>query len=147
MRLLIGLCLAAIVPSLLVAVLDTSVHLTRPTLSFWQSAAGWWLLGTAILAVLFFGLPAHFMLRRKDWRTWPTYVGAGFLVGCIAEIAARILPACIFVPSECIEVVRELSDLSRDPVPMLLVAYLGALGASAFWVVVRPDRRVMSKKG
>lgn len=127
LRTLIGFALAIAVPAALVAILGNPLD-------------GAFVAIFAFPAVLLLGLPAHLILWKKRWYSWPAYIAAGFIVGSLSEILYRAYINCVSTGKDCAsDVLESTMDLAQAPLPILLVAYLGAIGALAFWFAVRPD--------
>jgi len=126
-RTIVGFLLAPIIPAALVAIFSD--------------------LGNSFFVVLFeypailvLGVPAHLILQKRRWFSWSAYAVAGFLVGALSELLYRVFAAAdVYTPKDISwqdQALEAVADLARDPVPLLLVAYLGAVGALTFWLIV-----------
>ena len=138
-RTIVGFLLAPIVPAALVVIFSD--------------------LGNSIFvalfeypAVLVLGVPVHLILQKQRWCSWSAYIIAGSLVGAFSELLYRFTAVVDVYLSRDVswkgEALEASAALVGDPVPLLLVAYLGAVGALTFWLIVYSDMsRIIRRAG
>lgn len=75
-------------------------------------------------AMIAFGIPTHFLLRRAQRTGLPAYLGWGICLGIVGNLLSAVL-----------------SDGFIPVIPSLLVAYsaVGTVVGISFWLIASPD--------
>lgn len=92
------------------------------------------------------GVPACLVLRRLRWTRWYAYLAGGFIAGAVA--ASLVLLRITFNdPSWPMAEVRFITPLTSIDVSVyaigLVIGVLMALTGLLFWLIARPDRRLV----
>lgn len=138
-RIVLGFLLAPLAPGMLVDFIAT--------VEVWPY--GWARFGIATAAVLghpvalLFGVPAYLFFQRRGWVAFSTYVGAGAVLG-VVPFAFFFVPPAVDCASGAASDSHACLVLATMAPAGIYSTVAGAVAASAFWFIVRPDKALRS---
>jgi len=125
-RAILGFLVAPLVPAFL---LTLPAALQHNAVAFAQFLA---YAKVSYCATLLIAVPAHFLLRKRHWKSLSIYVGVGGAMGLAVYLFHFILGVPFYAPG--------LGPVARILISLPLDTAGGVIILICFWLIARPDR-------